>query len=109
MLFINKLILLKLDEVNQKIERSSFAECKYDPTKKFILNSGPRNGFVQKKFQLNGEIILSVIMLQLGRTSQMRTSHKTYKTGMTVRLLTSGWNTATENLSRFIEIISSNN
>ena len=27
---------------------------------------------------------------------------------MAVRLLTSGWNTATENLSRFIEIISSN-
>ena len=48
-------------------------------------------------------------MLQLERKSQMRTSHKTYKTGMTVRLLTSGWNTATENLSRFIEIISSNN
>lgn len=51
---------------------------------------------------------MSVIMLQLGRTSQMRTPHKTHKKGMAVRLLTSGWNTATENLSRFIEIISSN-
>ena len=46
MLLINKLILLKLDVVNHKIERSSFAERKYDPTKKFILNSGPTNGFV---------------------------------------------------------------
>ena len=46
MLLINKLILLKLEVVNHKTDRSSFAEREYDPTKKFILNSGPRNGFV---------------------------------------------------------------
>ena len=61
---------------NHKIERISFLKLNYEPPKGFILNVtqwADKKWVHIKKIQLNGGIILSIIMLHLGRTPRYKT------------------------------------
>ena len=93
-------------KANHQIERSSFVKLNYDPTKDFILNVKQwANKWVCEK-EISAEW-RDYIVNNHATPGKNATSYKTHKTGMPVRLLTSGCNTAIENLSRFIEIICS--
>ena len=93
-------------KADHQIERSSFVKLNYDPTKDFILNVKQWvNRWVYGK-EISAEW-RDYIVNNHATPGKNATLYKTHKTGMPVRLLTSGWNTAIENLSRFIEIICS--
>ena len=93
-------------KANHQIERSSFVKLNYDSTKDFILNVKEW----ADKWVCEKEILAEwrdYIVNNHATPGKSATLHKTHKTGMPVRLLTSGCNRAIENLSRFIEIICS--
>ena len=93
-------------KADHQIERSSFVKLNYDPTKDFILNVKQwANRWVYGK-EISAEW-RDYIVSNHATPGKNATLYKTHKTGMPVRLLTSGCNTAIENLSRFIEIICS--
>jgi len=91
-------------KAHEQIERSSFVQLNHDPTDDHIRNVEEW----AKKWHSNGEITKEwkdyIINLNAkpGKNSIL---YKTHKPGNPVRLVTSGCNTAIENLSRFIEVI----
>ena len=91
-------------KAKEKIERSSFAEINYDPTTSHVQKV--ENW--ARKWHDRGEISKEwkeYVINKEARPGKNPTLYKTHKQGNRVRLLTSGCNTAIENLARFIESI----
>ena len=93
-------------KANHQIERSSFVKLNYHPTKDFILNvkQWADKGFCEEEISTEWTDYIVNNQATHGKNA---TLYKKHKTGMPVRLLKSGCNTAIANLSRFIEIICS--
>ena len=88
----------------EQINRSSFIKLNHDPTKEHILkvsnwaNNWHEKGEISKEWK-------EFITNNEAQPGKNATLYKTHKIGNPVRLLTSGCNTAIENLSRYIEKI----
>ena len=91
------------EKANEQIERSSFLKIDYDPTTLHInkvkdwTNKWISRNEISKEW---GKYIVNVNAVP-GKNS---TIYKTHKPNNPVRHLTTGCNTAVENLSRFIEV-----
>ena len=85
-----------------QINRSSFTTLDHDPTSNHIkivskwANKRFRKGEISKDWR-------NYIINEDAEPGKISTLYKTYKQGDPLRLLTTGCNTAIENLSRFIE------
>ena len=85
-----------------QIDRSSFETLDHDPTSNHIkivsewANKWFRKGEISKDWR-------NYIINEDAEPGKIPTLYKTHKQGDPVRLLTMGYNTAIENLSRFIE------
>ena len=93
-----------IQKANEQIERSSFTKLDYDPTPNHIEKV---TTWANKWFE-SGEIpkIWRDYVINIdAKPGKNATLYKTHKTGNPVRLLTSGCNTAIENLARFIEVV----
>ena len=91
-------------KANEQIMRSSFVELEHDPTK---LHIEKVKLWAEKWHQL-GEISKdwkNYVINTDAKPGKNSTLYKTHKPGNPVRLLTSGCNTAIENLARFVEVI----
>ena len=87
-------------KAKQQITRSSFQELNYDPTKKHIkkVEQCSEKWFRKKEISKEWKEYIVKYDAQPGKNS---TLCKTHKPDIPVRLLTLGYNTAIENLSRF--------
>ena len=94
-----------LVEANHRVGRSSFIKLIMTLLKSSsqMLNSGPTN-VCKKEISVEWRNYIANIHATPGKNP---TLYKTHKTGVPVSLLTSGCNTAIENLSRFIKVICS--
>ena len=93
-------------KANHQLERSSFVKLNYDPTEQFISNIKQWADKLTHKKEITTEW-KNFIVNSDAKPGKNATLYKTHKTGLPVRLLTSGCNTAIENLSQFIELICS--
>ncbi|XP_057302660.1 uncharacterized protein LOC130636829 [Hydractinia symbiolongicarpus] len=92
------------EKAKQQIQRSSFVTLEHDPTLQHIQKV---KDWAEKWFK-NGEISKQwkeYIVNENACPGKNSTLYKTHKAGTPVRLLTSGCNTAIENLARFLEVI----
>ena len=89
-------------KANEQIERSSFVKLNEDPTNRHIekVTSWAEKWFNCKEISKDWK---NYIINEKANPGKNATLYKTHKTGIPVRLLTSGCNTPIENLSRFIE------
>ena len=87
-------------KAKQQITRSSFQELNYDPTKEHIkkVEQCSEKWFRKKEISKEWKEYIVKYDAQPGKNS---TLYKTRKPDIPVRLLTLGYNTAIENLSRF--------
>ena len=87
-------------KAKQQITRSSFQELNYDPTKEHIkkVEQCSEKWFRKKEISKEWKEYIVKYDAQPGKNS---TLYKTHKPDIPVRLLTPGYNTAIENLSRF--------
>ena len=92
-------------EANHRVGRSSFIKLIMTLLKSSsqMLNSGPTN-VCKKEISVEWRNYIANNHATPGKNP---TLYKTHKTGVPVSLLTSGCNTAIENLSRFIKVICS--
>ena len=91
-------------KAEEQIARSSFQKLDHDPTSEHIQKVKEW----ADKWHNEGEITSEwkeFIVNENAKPGKNSTLYKTHKEGNPVRLLTSGCNTAIENLSRFIEIV----
>ena len=102
----NRFVLVDKDtdrkKATEQIQRSNFVEIQQDPTLSHIQVV---KQFVQKwesKKQLSSKWSKFIIN-QNAQPGKNSTLYKTHKTGIPVRLLTTGCNTAIENLAIFVE------
>ena len=92
-----------ITKANEQIARSSFEKLSNDPTKSHIEK-------VEKwanKWYSKGEITSEwkeYIVNKLAKPGKNSTLYKTHKEGTPVRLLTSGCNTAIENLAALLKL-----
>ena len=93
-----------IQKANDQINRSSFKKLDHDPTKDHIeivkrwSNKWLKKGDISKEWS-------EYIINEDAKPGKNSTLYKTHKQGTPVRLLTSGCNTAIENLARFIEVV----
>ena len=91
-------------KAKEQIARSSFTELDHDPTESHIqkvvdwAEKWHSNGQINKQWK---EFIIN----RDSKPGKNSTLYKTHKAGTPVRLLTSGCNTAIENLSKYIEVV----
>ena len=89
-------------KAKEQIDRSSFTKLNQDPTNHHIKLVKER---AVKWFNLTelSKDWMKYIISEKANPGKNATLYKTHKTGIPVRLLTSGCNSPIENLSRFIE------
>ena len=104
----NRFVIVDKDTDTQKakeqINRSSFVELDHDPNPSHIQKV---EAWIDKWYQ-KGEISKEwkEFIVNKGATLEKNfTLYKTHKQGNPVRLLTSGCNTAIENLAKYLEVI----
>ena len=106
----NRFVIVDKETDKQKAEeqiaRSSFRKLDHDPTNEHIQKV---KAWAEKWYG-KGEITSEwkdFVINKDAKPGKNSTLYKTHKEGNPVRLLTSGCNTAIENLSRFIEVVCS--
>ena len=92
------------EKANEQIERSSFLKIDYDPTTLHINKVKDWTNKWISRNEISKEWAKYIVNVNAvpGKNS---TLYKTHKPNNPVRLLTTGCNTAIENLSRFIEVV----
>ena len=92
------------EKANEQIERSSFLKIDYDP---ITLHTNKVKDWTTKWISRNdiSKKWAKYIVNENAVPGKNSTLYKTHKPNNPVRLLTTGCNTAIENLSRFIEVI----
>ena len=91
-------------KANEQIAKSSFARLEIDPTQNHIEKVIEWANKWYSKCEISKEWKEFVINVD-AQPAKNSTLYKTHKDGTPVRLLTSGCNTAIENLARFIEVV----
>ena len=92
-----------LKKANEQIERSSFRELNIDPTIDHIekVKQWTEKWLRKKEIDKNWKEFILNDEAQPGKNTPL---YKTHKANTPVRVLTTGCNTAIENLSRFLEV-----
>ena len=104
----NRFIIVDKDtdtrKAEEQIARSSFDKIDYDPTSSHveIVTAWTKKWFDKGQISKDWKEFITNEAAQPGKNS---TLYKTHKPGTPVRLLTTGCNTAIENLSKYIEIV----
>ena len=92
------------EKANEQIERSSFLKIDYDPTTLHINKVKDWTNKWISRNEISKEWAKYIVNVNAvpGKNNIL---YKTHKPNNPVRLLTTGCNTAIENLSRFIEVV----
>ena len=103
-IFVDKAI--DIEKAEEQIARSSFEKIDHDPTSSHIkiVSSWADRWHQRGEICAGWKFFIINNSAQPGKNS---TLYKTHKTGTPVRLLTTGCNTAIENLSKYIETVCS--